>query len=125
VSLAAFTVVAVERGTGRLGGVDRRGREPGFMRLVGFAGGHPDTDLLKPTDIAHRLGVSRSWIYDAAKAGRRVCHGRTRPKTAKAPRLRGFQTCAEEDSNLHPVIPDQALNLARLPIPPSARERRV
>jgi hypothetical protein len=30
-------------------------------------------------------------------------------------------SCAEEDSNLHPVIPDQALNLARLPIPPSAR----
>src|SRR5918998_698619 len=39
----------------------------------------------------------------------------------KAPRLRGFLVCAEEDSNLHPVIPDQALNLARLPIPPSAR----
>ena len=32
--------------------------------------------------------------------------------------------CAEEDSNLHPVIPDQALNLARLPIPPSARGQR-
>ena len=30
-------------------------------------------------------------------------------------------SCAEEDSNLHPVIPDQALNLARLPIPPSAQ----
>jgi hypothetical protein len=24
---------------------------------------------------------------------------------------RGFSECAEEDSNLHPVIPDQALNL--------------
>jgi excisionase family DNA binding protein len=32
-----------------------------------------DTDLLKPTDIAHRLGVSRSWVYDAAKAGRIPC----------------------------------------------------
>src|SRR5215218_4511284 len=39
----------------------------------------------------------------------------------KAPQMPGFITCAEEDSNLHPVIPDQALNLARLPIPPSAR----
>ena len=29
----------------------------------------------------------------------------------KAPRTRGFRECAEEDSNLHPVIPDQALNL--------------
>jgi excisionase family DNA binding protein len=26
--------------------------------------------LLKPTDLARRLGVSRSWLYDAAKAGR-------------------------------------------------------
>jgi hypothetical protein len=25
--------------------------------------------------------------------------------------MRGFSRCAEEDSNLHPVIPDQALNL--------------
>src|SRR3954471_4506520 len=37
------------------------------------------------------------------------------------PACRLFRLCAEEDSNLHPVIPDQALNLARLPIPPSAR----
>src|SRR5687767_15708477 len=43
------------------------------------------------------------------------------PENAKSPATRGFRTCAEEDSNLHPVIPDQALNLARLPIPPSAR----
>jgi excisionase family DNA binding protein len=26
--------------------------------------------LLKPTDLARLLGVSRSWLYDAAKAGR-------------------------------------------------------
>src|SRR5512134_1179601 len=26
--------------------------------------------------------------------------------------------CRREDSNLHPVNPDQTLNLARLPIPP-------
>jgi len=25
--------------------------------------------------------------------------------------MQGFRRCAEEDSNLHPVIPDQALNL--------------
>ena len=30
---------------------------------------------------------------------------------AKSPAGRGFSRCAEEDSNLHPVIPDQALNL--------------
>jgi excisionase family DNA binding protein len=27
-------------------------------------------DLLKPSDLARRLGVSRSWLYDAAKTGR-------------------------------------------------------
>jgi len=29
-----------------------------------------DTDLLKPTEAASRLRVSRSWVYEAAKAGR-------------------------------------------------------
>ena len=32
-----------------------------------------DTDLLKPTDVARRLGVSRSWVYDAAASGRIPC----------------------------------------------------
>jgi hypothetical protein len=31
------------------------------------------------------------------------------PENAKSPAERGFSRCAEEDSNLHPVIPDQAL----------------
>src|SRR5215218_2527721 len=48
---------------------------------------------------------------------------RESPRTKKPRFMRGFFQCAEEDSNLHPVIPDQALNLARLPIPPSARGR--
>jgi excisionase family DNA binding protein len=26
--------------------------------------------LLKPTDVAAQLGVSRSWLYEAAKSGR-------------------------------------------------------
>jgi hypothetical protein len=33
------------------------------------------------------------------------------PETTKALRTQGFRKCAEEDSNFHPVIPDQALNL--------------
>src|SRR5215210_3099819 len=32
-----------------------------------------DPDLLKPTDVARRLGVSRSWVYDAAASGRIPC----------------------------------------------------
>lgn len=39
----------------------------GYMSLepptAGFA-------LLKPSEVASQLGVSRSWLYDAAKAGR-------------------------------------------------------
>ena len=30
-------------------------------------------DLLKPADVARRLGVSRSWLYEAAKQGRVPC----------------------------------------------------
>jgi excisionase family DNA binding protein len=29
--------------------------------------------LLKPTEVARQLGVSRAWIYDAAKTGRIPC----------------------------------------------------
>ena len=32
-----------------------------------------DTELLKPSEIASYLGVSRSWVYGAAKAGRIPC----------------------------------------------------
>ena len=28
------------------------------------------TELLKPSDVARRLGVSRTWLYDAAREGR-------------------------------------------------------
>lgn len=28
------------------------------------------SDLLKPAEVATQLGVSRTWLYDAAKAGR-------------------------------------------------------
>ena len=32
-----------------------------------------DTSLLTPSDVAIRLGVSRSWLYEAAKEGRIPC----------------------------------------------------
>jgi hypothetical protein len=41
----------------------------------------------------------------------------------KAPQMRGFHECAEEDSNLHPVIPDQALNLVTRVSDPSDASR--
>jgi excisionase family DNA binding protein len=43
----------------RLTGIDRRSSN----RTVGV-------DLLKPNDVARRLAVSRSWVYEAASAGR-------------------------------------------------------
>ena len=30
-------------------------------------------ELLKPADVARRLGVSRSWLYEAAREGRVPC----------------------------------------------------
>jgi excisionase family DNA binding protein len=32
-----------------------------------------DSDLLRPAEVIEMLGVSRSWPYDAAKAGRIPC----------------------------------------------------
>src|SRR3954451_158250 len=33
----------------------------------------PDVPLLKPNEVARRLGVSRSWVYEASRAGRIPC----------------------------------------------------
>src|SRR3954447_16336296 len=32
-----------------------------------------DVKLLRPCDVVEMLGVSRSWLYDAAKSGRIPC----------------------------------------------------
>ncbi|MGI8803925.1 MAG: helix-turn-helix transcriptional regulator [Solirubrobacteraceae bacterium] len=29
-----------------------------------------DSELLRPNEVARRLGVSRTWVYDAARDGR-------------------------------------------------------
>ncbi len=39
----------------------------------GEASAPPFEALLKPADVARRLGVSRSWLYQAAKEGRIPC----------------------------------------------------
>src|SRR3954452_2268411 len=55
-----------------------------------------------------------AWGTDVAASG---CHALSHlraarvPAGAGTPRCAGDSSCAEEDSNLHPVIPDQALNL--------------
>ena len=60
-----------------------------------------------------------------ATGGRNVARAATKAPQRSAKRRKPCvcraSSCAEEDSNLHPVSLDQALNLARLPIPPSAR----
>ena len=42
---------------------------------MSFTNGHhaPGIELLKPSEVAARLGVSRSWLYDAARHGRVPC----------------------------------------------------
>lgn len=54
-------------------------REPKFdVRFAGFGvynrmnseSPPPQLALLKPSEVAAQLGVSRSWLYDAAKTGR-------------------------------------------------------
>src|SRR5687768_9624794 len=54
---------------------------------------------------------------DEAKAAGPAVAGRGGESPARAGLV---NECAEEDSNLHGVIPHKALNLARLPIPPPA-----
>jgi hypothetical protein len=45
------------------------------------------------------------------RAAMSTATGFIRSAATKAPPCGAFARCAEEDSNLHPVIPDQALNL--------------
>jgi excisionase family DNA binding protein len=40
------------------------------QRAHAAAGGPVLRQLLKPTEVARRLGVSRTWLYTAAKDGR-------------------------------------------------------
>jgi hypothetical protein len=93
--------------------------------LVGEAPG-PLAPCLGPTDdpaVAARIELD---AHHTTLAGQPLaaplplasCHENLpQPQAAnalrreKAPQMRGFRRCAEEDSNLHPVIPDQALNL--------------
>jgi repressor LexA len=92
---------------------------------------HPSSasDHGRPTGFGKALGERNA----SSPISRLSSNGSERPATAEPattarrkerekPRRAGLcLRCAEEDSNLHPVIPDQALNLARLPIPPSAQ----
>ena len=70
-----------------------------------------DTHLLKPAEVIERLGVSRSWLYEAARSGRIPCvrlggesgpvrfpandlerwleHARSDPRTERTPPRRG------------------------------------
>src|SRR4051794_8538950 len=75
-------------------------------------------------DQPFRRSLKRSGGGQAPGVGEPDVTPVRRARRKKKPRYAGLSPCAEEDSNLHPVIPDQALNLARLPIPPSARAAR-
>jgi excisionase family DNA binding protein len=49
--------------------LDRRNGESRVYYLVDRSAHHKPA-LLKPSDVAVKLAVSRTWLYDAAKAGR-------------------------------------------------------
>jgi hypothetical protein len=58
-------------------------------------------------------------------AGSRSTPRRPDPQERQSPAVRAFARCAEEDSNLHPVTPDEALNLVtRVPYPSRSRTLR-
>jgi hypothetical protein len=124
------------------GGVDS-----GIERLSVSLVGEPAASGLAVFPPAHDIPVAVLLVVDAHPALRLVennvenscfsiCQralprkfapqrGPRGPRTTKAPTCGAFARCAEEDSNLHPVIPDQALNLAREIVDPSRSCRSV
>ena len=76
-----------------------------------------DTAIVEASALGAHLNFfagsyPRRCATPSAASPSRTGSGRT-----KAPPCGAFAQCAEEDSNLHPVIPDQALNpVHRLPI---------
>src|SRR3954468_13360606 len=103
----------------------KSGPAPAGPRGVG-----PAYVVVPPTQAAANVRppvVGHKWATRTCPTAIGRCRGkwptgrRRACRHEKAPRSGASPKCAEEDSNLHPVIPDQALNLARLPIPPSAR----
>src|SRR3954451_1435289 len=99
---------------------DRRARWPSTAWLDPARVHGRSCPCVPARDVAQRVAQSVAQCQSRVSLGNKDATASARQR--ERPRcLRGLSLCAEEDSNLHPVIPDQALNLARLPIPPSAR----
>src|SRR3954469_14318891 len=103
----------------------KSGPAPAGPRGVG-----PAYVVVPPTQAAANVRppvVGHKWATRTCPTAIGRCRGkwptgrRRACRHEKAPRSGASPKCAEEDSNLHPVIPDRALNLARRPIPPAAR----
>ena len=102
----------------------RRGVQPPLLARRPLSVGRDSSFDQTSTRVASldRCLAVRIWVGRRAQPGlpdgcrHERCHGPTRApgkwslETRKALLCRAFR-CAEEDSNLHPVIPDQALNL--------------
>ena len=89
-------------------------------RSAGSAGGPPHASGRPSGCGSNRTGRSSHHARGAATAAPpplASCHenlphpSARRLRERKSPANAGLSQCAEEDSNLHPVIPDQALNL--------------
>ena len=94
----------------------RRGRRGGRLGYRRPGGGRPPGRWRLSAAPTIRQRQNRACEF--APICQRRCHAKFAPhplgrsENEKRPAGRGFSRCAEEDSNLHPVIPDQALNLA-------------
>ena len=92
---------------------------PATIAAASRSGWAPPVPVIPMVPPADRISTRR---VGARRSGGMPEHLASAGSGHEKPRLSGaFLRCAEEDSNLHPVIPHKALNLARLPIPPSAR----
>ena len=81
-----------------------------------------DVELLKPAEVVELLGVSRSWLYDAANSGRIPCVRLGSPDGPVRFRLRELEAWIEQ-GRVVPVAECDAGD--RAPgRPPAARGRR-
>jgi len=77
-----------------------------------------DRQLLRPAEVVDLLGVSRSWLYDAAKSGRIPCVRLGGPDGPVRFRARELEAWIEQSR-----VPPGAARLPAEPAPGGVRER--
>src|SRR3954452_15109010 len=83
-----------------------------------------DVYLLKPSEVVELLGVSRSWLYDAANSGRIPCVRLGSPDGPVRFRLRELEAWIEQ-SRVVPVGPRRGGRGSAAPADHAAPPRRA